>query len=315
MNLYTGTDWRWCALRTKEGFRISKKGSFLAEHNNQAGRFTLLARDEQVEVILLNISPERSIVCLPEEAVDSLNTIYVIKGRLFHTNTESFVEEGEVITFKNITDIQHLSVLEKTTIYWTRPNHLFEEQNGSIDELYSIMNSIQIKDQYTAEHCNRTGNLAAQIAVLMKLNSQEIQTLFFASKIHDLGKKELDITLLNQKRKLTHLEFEEVKRHSRLGSEMVFKQLGDKRIAKVVLDHHEKIDGSGYPNSLKGDEISIEARILVVADCYDAMTSDRPYRVAMTKEEALKEINAKSGIYYDKKVVKALEKVLTFPIY
>lgn len=140
----------------------------------------------------------------------------------------------------------------------------------------------------------------------MKLHERTIENILYAGKFHDVGKIDLPMDVLNKPGALTHQEFEMVKAHSRIGSDIVKREIDDPYMARIVLEHHEKLDGSGYPAGLKGDEICMEARVILVADSYDAMTTDRPYRKALTHEQAMNELIRYRGVWYDEKVVDAL---------
>jgi len=126
----------------------------------------------------------------------------------------------------------------------------------------------------------------------MKLSKKQCKNVFWAGLLHDIGKTKLNQRILNKKEKLTAEEFEYIKQHVTLGVEFLRKYKVSKDIYKVVEQHHEHDDGSGYPNGLKGDEISLEAKLLRYADVYDALTSNRSYRRRYTRHQA-REIMAK----------------------
>lgn len=131
-----------------------------------------------------------------------------------------------------------------------------------------------------------------------------------AGLFHDIGKYYIPDSVLKKESSLTKEEFALMKSHPIRGLELV-EEIKYKDIGKLVEQHHERINGSGYPYGLKGDEICLGAKIIAVADSFDAMTSDRPYRKGLSKEEALKEIESLSGIHYDEKVIEAFKIVLT----
>jgi HD-GYP domain-containing protein (c-di-GMP phosphodiesterase class II) len=144
----------------------------------------------------------------------------------------------------------------------------------------------------------------------MKLDEKVIENVLYVGKFHDVGKIDLPRDVLNKPGKLSTEEYEMVKTHSQVGHDIVLDQTGDAHFARIVLEHHEKLNGSGYPNGLKGDAISMEAKVILVADSFDAMTSDRPYRKAMSNQEALEELKRFSGIWYDPAVVCAMEDLI-----
>ena len=160
-------------------------------------------------------------------------------------------------------------------------------------------------DPDLAAHCERTGRLAADIAEYMGLSSERIELLEVASQVHDIGKVFIPRDILDKPGPLNTEEWAELRRHPRLGYELVERSMPD-IVASVVLTHHERFDGTGYPNELPGPRISLEARILQAADAIDAITSDRPYQPALPLEYALNELERYSGSQFDPVVVDAV---------
>lgn len=287
-----------------EGFKIYNDS--IKNSINKAGSFFLMIQDDDFEVFESNIKVGRSIICQPYECIDAINVAIVMEGRLFHTNEGSYIEKGQWFSFKNLEETHHLSVVEEVKLLMVRTKNVVDRQMKMIESVSDLLHIIQEKDQYTEDHCNNTGNLAVQIATIMKLHERTIENILYAGKFHDVGKIDLPMDVLNKPGALTHQEFEMVKAHSRIGSDIVKREIDDPYMARIVLEHHEKLDGSGYPAGLKGDEICMEARVILVADSYDAMTTDRPYRKALTHEQAMNELIRYRGVWYDEKVVDAL---------
>lgn len=293
-----------------DAFKIFKEGKAIKEDINKAGKFRLLIEDDDFEIFESNIHAGRSIICQPYECEDSLNVAFVLRGKLYHTNTKSYILGGEYYTFKNLKETHHLSVEEDTKLLMIRKKGFFTEQVSRTNKVTELMDMIQIKDHYTEEHCNRTGNLATKIATYLKLSDKIIENVLHIGKIHDVGKIDIPIEILNKPGRLTAEEFEFIKKHPQRGYDIIMETVGDIEIANVILQHHETINGSGYPFGLKGHEISIEAKIILVADSFDAMTSDRPYRRAMSVNDAIRELRTYSGIWYEKEIVEALVQVV-----
>jgi len=190
-------------------------------------------------------------------------------------------------------------------------NESYKELEDLFIKLIRVMiNSLDAKSPWTKGHSERVSLYAEQIAQEMLFESDEIKNIRLAGLLHDIGKIGTFDYLLDKPGKLTPEEFEIVKRHPAQGAAILIeiKQLHD--IIPLVKYHHEKIDGTGYPYRLKGDEIPIGARILHVADSYDSMTSDRPYRPAPSIEYALSELDKHKGTQFDPRVVEAFLKVL-----
>jgi putative nucleotidyltransferase with HDIG domain len=141
--------------------------------------------------------------------------------------------------------------------------------------------------------------------VELGLSGEQSRAVRLAGMLHDVGKMLIPGELLNKPGRLTDAEFDTVKTHSRAGSEMLKEEQVPAAIADIVAQHHERMDGSGYPSGLKGDQSALEARILAVADVVEAMTADQPYRPAFSLDKALEEIASKRGKLYDASVVDA----------
>jgi putative nucleotidyltransferase with HDIG domain len=167
----------------------------------------------------------------------------------------------------------------------------------------------EARDPYTAGHQLRTTVLAEAIAVEMGLSSEKMEALHMAGKIHDIGKISVPSEVLSKPTRLTAIEYELTKTHVQQGYEILKNVEFPWPLAEIVLQHHERRDGSGYPRGLKGDEILIESRILAVADTVEAMSSHRPYRPALGIEAALEEIEKNKGILYDPDVAAACLKL------
>jgi len=169
--------------------------------------------------------------------------------------------------------------------------------------------TIETRDPYTAGHQKRVSDLARAIATEMKLSSEDIDAIRMAASIHDLGKISIPAEILSKPGKINEFEFRLIQNHPQIGFEILRTIEFPWPIAEIVLQHHERINGSGYPNGLRGEEIHIIARILAVADVVEAMVSHRPYRAALTLGEAIHEITKNRGTLYDPDVVDACKRL------
>ncbi|OGP67711.1 MAG: hypothetical protein A2W27_10865, partial [Deltaproteobacteria bacterium RBG_16_44_11] len=163
----------------------------------------------------------------------------------------------------------------------------------------AISMTVEMKDPYTSGHQRRVSDLARSIATEMGLSADRRDFIRTASSIHDIGKIAAPSEILSKPTKLTDLEFNLIKTHAQSGYDILKDIEFPWPVADVVLQHHERMDGSGYPRGLKGDDILLEARIMAVADVVESMASHRPYRPALGIEAALKEIEKNKGILYD----------------
>jgi putative nucleotidyltransferase with HDIG domain/PAS domain S-box-containing protein len=164
---------------------------------------------------------------------------------------------------------------------------------------------VEARDPYTAGHQRRVAELATAIAERVGLSTDETEGLRLAALIHDIGKISVPAEILAKPGRLTETEFTLIKEHSAAGYAIISDIEFEQPVAEIVLQHHERLDGSGYPQGLSGDVIGLEARVLAVADVYEAMVSHRPYRAALTREHAVAELQAGAGARYDAAVVDA----------
>ena len=188
-----------------------------------------------------------------------------------------------------------------------------EELRNSLDKLRKITGAtiqamaqtVEVRDPYTAGHQKRVADLARAIATRMGLSPDRVDGIRMAGVIHDIGKISVPAEILSKPGLLTPLEFSLIKTHSQIGHDILKDIEFPWDIAKMVLQHHERLDGSGYPQGVTGERILLEARILTVADVVEAMASHRPYRPSLGLDKALEEIKDKKGRFYDSDVVDA----------
>lgn len=215
-------------------------------------------------------------------------------------------------------DIKVLKLVgEMLTVYWDRLadreklKESYEKQNRIIDSvIYTLASVVSMSDPYTARHQKRVAELACAIGRCMGLSQDQLDGLRMAGLLHDIGKVKIPAEILNKPGRLSFKEFELVKEHPLDGYNVVKNIIFDFPVAEAILQHHERIDGSGYPQGLKDNEILLEAKILGVADVIEAMASHRPYRPSLGIDAALDEIVKNSGKKYSESVVKACIKVI-----
>ena len=174
----------------------------------------------------------------------------------------------------------------------------------------SLAAAIDGKDPYTRGHSERVMVYSQTIAELMDMPAEEVEKIRVSALLHDVGKIGIEDRILRKPAALTNQEFEIMKNHPRIGGSIMSENPEMAEYIPGMSMHHETMDGSGYPLGLKGEEIPMMARIVSVADCFDAMTTNRPYQRAMTFEVAIDRINTFIGTRYDAQVVHALEKAI-----
>ncbi len=183
---------------------------------------------------------------------------------------------------------------------------LYEELEGLFFQtVESLAEAIEQRDPYTGGHTQRVTQYSLTLAKYLHLNPVEVKWLKISAVLHDIGKIGIDDQILRKPDRLNPREFEEIKQHAIKGAEIIDPIKPLKEIIPGVKYHHEQLDGTGYPEGLKGEHIPIIAKIVAVADTYDAMTTDRPYRKALHKEKAIQELRRCSGTQFDREVVDA----------
>ncbi|MGB9694997.1 MAG: HD domain-containing phosphohydrolase, partial [Caldisericaceae bacterium] len=182
---------------------------------------------------------------------------------------------------------------------------LREMQQGYVETLVSLSQAIESKDPYTSEHSEGVTVYSYLIARKLNLPFKKMRTLLYAAILHDVGKIGIPDAILQKPGKLTDEEYNIVKMHPELGERIVGTVSFLKESSQVLLHHHERYDGKGYPSQLSGEEIPFLSRILSVADAFDAMTTARPYRKAFSFDEAVKELLKQKGLQFDPKIVDA----------
>jgi putative nucleotidyltransferase with HDIG domain len=181
--------------------------------------------------------------------------------------------------------------------------HVDKLQKALSGTIKVVASTVEVRDPYTAGHQRRVATLARAIAEEMNLPAHQVEGIFMAGVVHDLGKIYVPAEILSKPSRLNDIEFNLIRTHSQVGYDLLKTIEFPWPIAKIVHQHHERLDGSGYPQGLFSEQILLEAKIICVADVVEAMASHRPYRPAMGVEKALKHIDEESGNLYDSKAV------------
>jgi len=191
-------------------------------------------------------------------------------------------------------------------------NHqlMLQIRQGYLGAVEALVKAVEAKDPYTKGHSERVARFAVAIAREMGLASEQVEDIKIGAMLHDVGKIGVPEVIINKTDKLTEDEWEVIRDHPKVAAQILDPFNTSKDVLAMVYHHHERYDGKGYPAGLKGDDIPLAARILKVADSFEAMTSGRPYRSAKTRSEAVQELKTYSGSHYDPTVVSALLRVL-----
>lgn len=295
----------------KNNLYIGKKNSYKDKYVQNSAELSLLGKGDGSEVMLQKIQANETVMIEPGEYSDVMEFFFVLDGELeiekngskipLYSRDYFYVHHlNEHIEFYTITDV--------TLLYFsTQP--VFHYLSSIIKELVELANNVEEKDIYTHGHSQRVKDYGLKIGNKLRLSKEKIENIGFAALFHDIGKIKVPDEILKNAGKLTKEEFDLMKRHPSWGADIVSKSYFE-NISEIIRQHHERIDGSGYPDKLKDKEILIEAKIIAVADTYDAMTSDRPYRKGFSPLVAVNELISLKGIQYDEEVVDALITIL-----
>jgi PAS domain S-box-containing protein/putative nucleotidyltransferase with HDIG domain len=195
-------------------------------------------------------------------------------------------EKGEILYIEGL--LEDITLRKETE---EKLRQSLEQLRRAINTtIHVLVSALEARDPYTTGHQSRAADLACTIAEEMELAKEKIEGIRMAGIIHDIGKLSVPAEILSKPTRLTTLEYDLIKQHSQSGFEMLKNVESPWPLAQIVYQHHERMNGTGYPRKLKGDEILLEARILAVADVVEAMASHRPYRPSLGIEVAIEEI-------------------------
>lgn len=204
-----------------------------------------------------------------------------------------------------------LAMVVPTAVVYLSTKRAVQLNQQTIEAVEAMADMVDMRDRYTADHSKRVAANAATIASAMGMRSDDVVTLRLAARVHDLGKIGLPDTVLRKEGKLAPEEFALIKEHPRRGHEILAKFPQYRKGRDIVLAHHERIDGKGYPNGLCAGRIPLGAQIVAVADALDAMTSDRPYRAALPLHQAMTELRLGRATQWSPAVVDTVDRLLT----
>jgi len=215
---------------------------------------------------------------------------------------EAFIRQGVLKLLNILADFFALSLANA---------QLFKDLNDShLHTIMTLVNAIEAKDRYTRGHSVRVGELALQAGTELRLHEEALDLLRTSALLHDVGKIGVSEFILLKKGLLTGNEHDQIKQHPAIGAAIIQPMKGFEKVAAVVYHHHERYDGYGYPDGLKGKDIPLAARILAVCDTFAAMTSDRPHRKALSLDRAIAELKSAAGTQLDPAIVEALLRVI-----
>lgn len=278
---------------------LSRVARVLQEACNQQGTIARMGGDEFVILLpRFNVSQTRLLV----------ERIQKLSGREKVGSIDLSISLGWGIKTAAHEDIQEILKRAETKMYKQK---LFEGPSIRGHTIQAIITTLNEKNKREELHSHRVSSLCRQFAMALNFSDQEIQEIESVGLLHDIGKIGIDEAILNKPGKLTDAEYEEMKRHPEIGYRILSTVNDMAEMADVVLNHHERWDGKGYPRGLKGDRIPLQSRMIAIADTYDAITSDRSYRNKRTDRQACEELRKNAGSQFDPQLVEPFIKVVT----
>jgi PAS domain S-box-containing protein/putative nucleotidyltransferase with HDIG domain len=304
--------YRFITSTAMDGFAVTDLDGRIVDVNEESCRILGYSREEQLKMSISDLEAVKT----PNEIKTHIQKVTEIGSDRFETRHRR--KDGRIIDIEVsmtfMPQSKHFLVFHRDISERKQAvEHLkesFERLRRSLESTVSALASaFEVRDPYTAGHQQRVTDLACAIAEEMGLSEEQIDGIRMAGLIHDIGKINIPAEILNKPGQLTEIEYSLFKNHPQVGHDVLQTVEFPWPVAKIVLQHHERMDGSGYPQGLSGDEIMLEARILAVADIVEAIASHRPYRPARGAGDALEEILHNKGTMYDPEVVDACLRV------
>ncbi|MEW6047585.1 MAG: HD-GYP domain-containing protein [Bacillota bacterium] len=286
--------------------RFSRRGEAIETVRLDRMALHLLAAGEGVEVIRHVMEPKARWALRPAEGWHALECFVVESGKLrwFRPDGDVLLGPGDCVAAHPVTEECLFRAETELSLLYITSEPVFAQYSQESRQMMELAVTVEQKDGYTAGHCRRIMTRSMAVGRRLGLPPGRLWALHYGAFLHDLGKVSIPDDVLRKPGPLTLDEWQIIYRHPLVGSDMVERTVL-RQAAPIIAQHHERLDGSGYPNALRGDAILLEAQIVAVVDAYDAMTSDRPYRKAKPADAAMQELCALSGTHYRPDVVQA----------
>lgn len=285
-------------------FLADKEGNYL-EVNEAACEMTGYSQEELLDMKVSDLHPPEVVEDVREAFAELLET-----GKMSVDLPYLRKDETEGCFVINAVEMSEGRYLGFTLDITERIEAQQKLEQATLGTLQALNRTIEAKDEYTGEHIDRVQNLSLKIGKKLGLSEERLEQLKYASILHDIGKVGVPDLILGKEGKLSEEEWKEMEKHPEVGERIVGQVDRLNKAAKIIGQHQEKYDGSGYPGGLKGEEITLEARIIALADAWDAMRTDRPYREALPRKEALRELRENKGTQFDPEIVEILLEML-----
>lgn len=298
----------------QDGLRHYRAGTGVETVTTKSGVFRLLLAGTGVEVLEGSLRSGKRLTLMPfkDGGREAVELIYFLEGSVgteIHGRQLS-IGAGDALSAKGLSEPVILVARNEVKYLYVTSKPTFEEMSENLRELIQLAAEVETRDGTGSGHCLRIQQLAFETGSRLGLSSSRLRTLSHAAYLHDVGNTRVPPRILSRHGSLSQSEWEIVRRHPVFGSTI----LSDTYMAKaspIVEQHHERLDGSGYPYGLSGSEIMLESSIVAVVDVFDSMTSNRPYHVARSADDAYEELERYTGIRYPRDVVNAFFEVIS----
>jgi len=268
-------------------------------------------KDALMEVNIYILKKGGNFHLKPPKNPGGMKSYFIEKGLLYSMETKGYHRVGSMIILNSQNELFNVSAEEDThLLVHSLQDESYESTEKDFNYIYNILVQIQQKDAYTHDHSVRVYELIRKIAEALNYTGTALQNLLWAAKYHDIGKVFIPDKILNKPKALTRDEFETMRSHTVKGKDLILEYFNQETY-EIIIQHHERIDGSGYPKGLRKEEICREAKVLAICDSFDAMTTDRVYKKGKNTEEAIKELWSLRNVKYDEELLKLFIKTLS----
>ncbi|MFW6421866.1 MAG: HD-GYP domain-containing protein [Candidatus Bipolaricaulota bacterium] len=290
---------------------LHRKEEYLDRVSKHNTDIRLLARHESLEVMKQKVAQGSTFYMDSSEDWQGFEFVYVLKGKLKYTNSDPGVvlRRGDYISRQGVPEESWFETQTDVTLLYTSTQPAFHLLREEIEDYLKLAKEVEDVEHMDG-HSKRLVRMSYEVGKRLGLPPERLADLKYAAFFHDIGKTKIPNRLLEKKGKLSPEEWELMEKHTTWGREMLESSIELDRVGRIVEQTHERLDGSGYPKGLEDDEILLEAKVVSVVDAWDAMRTDRPYRDALTREEAIAELLENKETQFSPEVVDTFLSVL-----
>ncbi len=293
-------------LEVQNSINLHSPESYQDRIAKKSTQLFLLFQEKEMEIIRQDIAANKAFCIEKPEGEYFYEFYYILSGEIKQMDSGKILTPGSFITTGSLEEALFFETLTPVSLLFVTNAPVFKQQSDELGKWVRMIEELEGKDRGIETHGFRMEEMAIKLGKEMGLKEAALFALAFAAYLHDIGKTRIPSSILQKKGPLSYEEWETIKKHPGWSREMIRENLQHslcEKIAEIVYQHHERYDGTGYPRELKGDEIMLEAQIVALLDAFDAITSERPYKPAFSREEAKKEILRCKGTQFSPALV------------